>query len=118
MGKPIPLAEAAKAWGLKKNTLYHAYRQGELRCGKIGVALFTDEEALKEWWNRCQEKACRPASTCANAPAEVLSGLSRTQDAKLAPVAAKVIAQELKRPSTNTLDSGFGPRTLQGNRMK
>src|SRR5690606_897414 len=96
--RPMSLADAARQLGLKKKTLYNAFCRGDLRGGFIGGAIYTDADALREWWNRiCQESNSRRAYTCENAKAARPSSSSKTQARNIAPAAALKIAQGLRR---------------------
>lgn len=95
--KPLSLAEAAKQLGLPKKTLYAEYRRGNLRGGFIGGAIYTDADALREWWVKCQENSSLRGSISESERAGPQYTSSKTPGRSTAPAVALTIARGLRR---------------------
>jgi hypothetical protein len=99
---PFPLAEACKIFPhakLTPSTLRAEANRGRLAVFRLGKRDYTTIAAMRDMVRRCQESACRPASTSIPPGA---NGLSETEQLSSAQDALSQTLKALKGDSVNT----------------
>ncbi|WP_375764108.1 excisionase [Bradyrhizobium sp. Pha-3] len=82
--------------------------RGRLECERVAGKQYVTLAGIKQMRELCRESRKVPASTLENDGAASRSGLSSTEKARSALVAAQTIAEALKKPSPSTLPVSTG----------